>query len=338
MRSKTTRRSLAALGAAGIVGGTGLIGIGAMTAGHASAATELVYTCNTAVGAKDVTVVIDSNAPATATVGDTIAVTSVTGKILLDGSLGNAMAGFLGWRSVSGVTPNTVTVTTPAGTSTSDLTLTTANTPIHDGSTWVNDGTYGGFAPDGNLVLPLASSPNQSIPATVAGSYTIAAPDTFTSTFTGTKADGSTASLDTPCTYKSGSKIVDTITVSEAATTTSEPTTTTSEPTTTTSEPTTTTSEPTSTTSDPTSTTSEPTSTTSDPTSTTSDPTSTTSEPTSTTGESTSTTGPVTPSTVQTDGGSSEGGANLWTVAGIGAGALGLVAIAGASLSGRRED
>ena len=38
------------------------------------------------------------------------------------------------------------------------------------------------------------------------------------------------------------------------------------------------------------------------------------------------------------DFGAPDGGANLWTVAGVGAGALGLLAVAGASLSGRRED
>ncbi|WP_313956485.1 DUF6801 domain-containing protein, partial [Dermacoccus nishinomiyaensis] len=232
-----TRRGLASLGALSLVGGASLIGVAAM-APSASAATELVYTCDTAVGAKDVTVAIDTNAPTSGTVGSPITVSKVRGQITLPGDLGNAMAGFLGWNYVSGSTPNTVTIAGPDGTTTQDVQLTTAKTHIFNNG-WVNDGTYGGFGPDGHLVLPLAGSPDTTMTPKNAGTYTISAPDRFTSTFTGTKADGTTASLTSACTYKSGTKVVDSITVTASAPSTSTtPTSPTTEPTSPTTSPT----------------------------------------------------------------------------------------------------
>lgn len=313
-----TRRGLASLGALSLVGGASLIGVAAM-APSASAATELVYTCNTAVGDKDVTVAIDTNAPTSGTVGSPITVSKVTGQITLPGDLGNAMAGFLGWNYVSGSTPNTVTIAGPDGTTTQDVQLTTAKTHIFNNG-WVNDGTYGGFGPDGHLVLPLAGSPDTTMTPKNAGTYTISAPDTFTSTFTGTKADGSTASLDSACAYKSGTKVVDSITVTASAPSTSTTTSTS-------------TSSTTSTSTSPTS--SSSTSTSTSPTTST-DPTA----PSTSTASST-----AMPSPSHTTGGG-EGpkvdtdyvGHDSMNLAGIGLAAAGVVAIGGAAFAGRREN
>ena len=315
-----TRRGLASLGALSLVGGASLIGVAAM-APSASAATELVYTCNTAVGAKDVTVAIDTNAPTSGTVGSPITVSKVTGQITLPGDLGNAMAGFLGWNYVSGSTPNTVTIAGPDGTTTQDVQLTTAKTHIFNNG-WVNDGTYGGFGPDGHLVLPLAGSPDTTMTPKNAGTYTISAPDRFTSTFTGTKADGTTASLDSACTYKSGTKVVDSITVTASAPSTSTT--------------------PTSPTTEPTSPTTSTTPTTS------SSPTPSTSPTTSTspTAPSTSTASSTAmPSPSHTTGGGQGPkvetdyvGHDSMNLAGIGLAAAGVVAIGGAAFAGRREN
>ncbi|WP_144707602.1 DUF6801 domain-containing protein [Dermacoccus nishinomiyaensis] len=306
-----TRRGLASLGALSLVGGASLIGVAAM-APSASAATELVYTCDTAVGAKDVTVAIDTNAPTSGTVGSPITVSKVRGQITLPGDLGNAMAGFLGWNYVSGSTPNTVTIAGPDGTTTQDVQLTTAKTHIFNNG-WVNDGTYGGFGPDGHLVLPLAGSPDTTMTPKNAGTYTISAPDRFTSTFTGTKADGTTASLDSACTYKSGTKVVDSITVTASAPSTSTTTSTNTSPTTSTSTS----------------------STSSSPTTSTSPTAPSTSTASSTAMPSPShTTGGGQGPKVETD----YVGHDSMNLAGIGLAAAGVVAIGGAAFAGRREN
>ncbi|GAB3587926.1 DUF6801 domain-containing protein [Calidifontibacter terrae] len=316
------RRTLAGVGALGLLGGSVMVGLGALTS-SAKADTELVYTCQTAVGPQDITVNIGTDAPATATVGDSVTISKISGKITMGSGLANAMAGFLGWVAVSGSTPNDTVLAGPGGTTVYPVNLITAKTTIYGPGGWTNDGTYGGFSTNGGtLVLPLTASIDQTVTASAAGTYTVSAPDTFTSAITGYKADGTPTELPTPCTYKSGNKVVDTIIVSDAAPTTTAPTTT--EPTTT--APSTTT-EPTTTAP---STTTEPTTTAP---STTTEP--TTTAPTTTGGP---TTGPSTPSTVQTDGGTSGDGINLWTVGGVGAAAAGLVALAGAAVSNRRED
>ncbi len=313
-----TRRGLASLGALSLVGGASLIGVAAM-APSASAATELVYTCDTAVGAKDVTVAIDTNAPTSGTVGSPITVSKVTGQITLPGDLGNAMAGFLGWNYVSGSTPNTVTIAGPDGTTTQDVQLTTAKTHIFNNG-WVNDGTYGGFGPDGHLVLPLAGSPDTTMTPKNAGTYTISAPDRFTSTFTGTKADGTTASLDSACTYKSGTKVVDSITVTASAPSTSTTTSTSTSPSTSTSTSPTSSSSTTTSTSPTTST--NPTAPSTNTASSTAMP-----SPSHTTGGGQ---GPK----VETD----YVGHDSMNLAGIGLAAAGVVAIGGAAFAGRREN
>ena len=299
-----------------------------MTAGQATAATTapLQYRCEANVFGQVVqqgtwTAEVTVDLPSQVTVGATIPAPAISAKVTTSTDAANTLR-FLGETEVDGTS---VAKYTLAGQDRS-ANLTIGRTAVPTSGALTTTATGTGAA--------------ETAP-TAPGSLEVAVGD-FTARIQTYKNGTPDLLLPITCTLTAGQDAkVGTIDVVAAETTTTEPTT--SEPTTTeptTSEPATTdptTSEPTTTeptTSEPTGTT-EPT--TSEPTTT--EPTGIT-EPTATTEPTTTTepTGPVTPSTVQTDGGAPDGGANLWTVAGVGAGALGLLAVAGASLSGRRED
>lgn len=206
---------------AALVTGLGMAGIA--TAVPAQAATELVYTCTTAIGDKPLTVAIDTDAPETVAAGETLSVSSISGTVTLPSDVSNAVAGFLGAEYMEGTTPVTTSVTSGGETvGEVSTTLLTERTHIFTaGEGWAQEGID---PANPQVWLPLASSEVQSIqvPAEAIGStFELQAPETFTSAFTGTKADGSTFELDVPCTYESGNKVIDAVSVVE---TTEEPT------------------------------------------------------------------------------------------------------------------
>lgn len=282
MARRHTRLSTGALALAGIAVTT--VGLSA----PAQAKTELVYTCETAVGPQDLTVVLDTNLPDTAQTGSTIS-GKVTGTVTLNANLSNAMAGFLGWDYVSGTTPATATISDGTNSQTVQTTLTTPKTHFYSADGWVTDDT-----PD----LPLVGE-EATITDAAAGTYTISAPDSFTSTFQGYGRDGAETGspIPVPCTYKSGETVIDTVTVSDDATPPTSSTSTSS------------------------------TSTSSTSTSSTSSTATTTSAPTSTDS------GPETPGVVQTDDSSTPGGPSALLLGGAGLAGAGLVTV----LMGRRR-
>ncbi|WP_207233858.1 hypothetical protein [Janibacter limosus] len=227
---------------AALVTGLGMMGLATAVPAHAAATMQ--YSCTTPLGPQVLDVKLDTDAPETATTGEALTITP-SGTVTLNESISNAMAGALGWEDVSADIPGVV-ATISNGTDSADFTtdLSIPRTTIRTNGAWVTDST-----PD----LPITGTA-QSTTIEQAGSYTLSAPDTFNTTFHGYDAAGETGTLSpiaSVCTYvpDSGSKVIDTITVTEAPTTppptTDEPTTpppTTDEPTTpppTTDEPTT---------------------------------------------------------------------------------------------------
>lgn len=271
MARRHTRLSTGALALAGIAVTT--VGLSA----PAQAKTELVYTCETAVGPQDLTVVLDTNLPDTAQTGSTIS-GKVTGTVTLNANLSNAMAGFLGWDYVSGTTPATATISDGTNSQTVQTTLTTPKTHFYSADGWVTDDT-----PD----LPLVGE-EATITDAAAGTYTISAPDSFTSTFQGYGRDGAETGspIPVPCTYKSGDTVIDTVTVTDDAPPTDDPTTPTP----------------------------------------TDDPTTPT-ETTFTASSSSSSSGPETPGVVQTDDSSTPGGPSALLLGGAGLAGAGLVTV-----------
>ena len=183
MARRHTRLSLGALTLTGLAAAA--VGL---TAPASAATTDLVYTCQVPIlGPQDFTVSLDTDAPATATVGDTVTA-NVTGSVTLNEATIGGMTGLLGWTHAEGTTTSDVTnMTTPR----TAVSATQATLPLTGGSVTL-----------ANLT---------------AGEHTIDAPDSFVSNFTGYNAAGEEAGqFEIPCSYTSGTKVVDTITVSEA--------------------------------------------------------------------------------------------------------------------------
>ena len=211
--TRKTVRTLA--GSACLAVGLGLVGMST-----ASAETTIIYTCQTAVGAQDLPVTIDTNAPATVEVGQTVTADQITGHVKLNPSLSNAMAGFLGWDYVSGTTPGVTSTVTDASGATKATFTTTLNTP----KTRIFQSGVGWTQPTGaEPLLPLMGA-GGSLVADAVGTYAINAPDAFTSTFQGYDSTGAAKGGPVPveCTYKSGSKVIDTVTVVEPTPTPTE--------------------------------------------------------------------------------------------------------------------
>ena len=183
-----TRRRLSAGAAATL--GLGLAGLG--LAAPANAATTLTYTCEVPIiGAQDFQVSMDTDAPDSGSVGETVEA-NVTGSVTLNDTTVNAMTGLLGWRKASGTT-----------TTSDDLVLTTPLTVVSDGSTV-------------NAELPFTGGP-VPVALEAEGEQTIDAPDSFTSVFQGYDADGAEKEeFEIPCTYASGNQVIDTVTVEAA--------------------------------------------------------------------------------------------------------------------------
>ena len=183
MARRHTRLSLGALTLTGLAAAA--VGL---TAPASAATTDLVYTCQVPIlGPQDFTVSLDTDAPATATVGDTVTA-NVTGSVTLNDATIGGMTGLLGWTHAEGTTTSDVTnMTTPR----TAVSATQATLPLTGGSVTL-----------ANLT---------------AGEHTIDAPDSFVSNFKGYNAAGEEAGqFEIPCSYTSGTKVVDTITVSEA--------------------------------------------------------------------------------------------------------------------------
>ncbi len=314
------RRTLAGVGTLGLLGGTVMLGLGALsTSADAATSAPLKFACKATVFGTELdqgtwTAAVTVNLPAQVTVGSTIPAPAISAKVTTSTSAADTLRG-LGITSVDGSSAAGYTVSGAARTA--NLTIPTTPVP-----------SSGGL-----ITTATGSGQSETAPATP-GSIDVKVGN-FTADIQTYQGANKSIFIPVKCTLNAGQDAtVGSIKVVSDQTPT---TTSTSTATSTTSTPTSTTSTPTSTTSTPTSTSSIPTSTTSTPTSTT-EPTSTTSttEPTSTTSE--PTTGPSTPSTVQTDGGTSGDGVNLWTIGGVGAAAAGLVALAGAAVSNRRED
>ncbi|MBM6547175.1 hypothetical protein JNO54_13640 [Janibacter sp. YIM B02568] len=139
------------------------------------------------LGAQDFTVSLDTDAPESVTPGADVTA-AVTGSVTLNERTINGMVGLLGWAEAEGTTV-------------SDLTnLTTPRTPVSATQ----------------ATLPLTGG-SVTLTGLAAGEHTIEAPDAFTSTFSGIKADGSAAGeFEIPCEYRSGTQVIDTITAEEA--------------------------------------------------------------------------------------------------------------------------
>ena len=183
MARRHTRLSLGALTLTGLAAAA--VGL---TAPASAATTDLVYTCQVPIlGPQDFTVSLDTDAPATATVGDTVTA-NVTGSVTLNDATIGGMTGLLGWTHAEGTTTSDVTnMTTPR----TAVSATQATLPLTGGSVTL-----------ANLT---------------AGEHTIDAPESFVSNFKGYNAAGEEAGqFEIPCSYTSGTKVVDTITVSEA--------------------------------------------------------------------------------------------------------------------------
>lgn len=190
---------------AALVTGLGMMGL--VTAVPAQADSSLVYSCTTPLGDKTFDISLSATDADTATVGDTVTL-SPSGTLTLSSDVANAMAGFLGWNYVEGDADGvtaTVTNGTDSAPVTTDLSIT--RTHIFDGS-WVQDDT-----PD----LPITGSGGEVV-AEQAGTYSVSAPDTFSATFRGYDADQQLVGgpIESDCTYVSGSKVIDTITVTDA--------------------------------------------------------------------------------------------------------------------------
>ena len=195
---------------AALVTGLGLAGIAVSLPAQADS-TDLVYKCTTPLGEQNFSISLSATDTDTATVGDTVTLTP-TGTLTLNSDIANGMAGFLGWHHVEGEA-NDVTATVSNGTekatTTTDLSIT--RTHIFDGTTWIQDDT-----PE----LPITGTGGEVV-AEQAGTYTVSAPDTFDATFRGFDADEQPKGdpVDSTCTYASGDKVIDTLTVEEEDTT-----------------------------------------------------------------------------------------------------------------------
>lgn len=174
------------------VGALALTGFAATAVGlsapaHA-ATTDLVYTCQVPIlGAQDFTVSLDTDAPESVTPGTDVTA-AVTGSVTLNERTINGMVGLLGWAEAEGTTVSDLTnLTTPR----TAVSATQATLPLTGGSVTLTD--------------------------LAAGEHTIEAPGAFTSTFSGFKADGTAGGdFEIPCTYTSGTQVIDTITAAEA--------------------------------------------------------------------------------------------------------------------------
>ena len=161
--------------------------IGLSAPAHA-ATTDLVYTCEVPIlGAQDFTVSLDTDAPESVTPGADVTA-AVTGSVTLNDATINGMVGLLKWAEAEGVTTTALTdLTTPR----TPVSATEKTLPLTGGSVMLTD--------------------------LAAGEHTIDAPESFTSTFSGYKADGSAAGeFEIPCEYTSGTQVIDTITAAEA--------------------------------------------------------------------------------------------------------------------------
>ena len=326
--SSGVRRALGVAGTSGLVGGMALVGMGAIAAPHADAATvtkTLTAACNyagTPLGTW--TVQLTADIPTTLQVGAAFPAPKITAKVTTSTAAANTLRA-LDVQSLQGSSPAKYSVF--GATQTANLTFPKTNVPA-----------------SGKLVTTATGFGVAGTAPTKAGSYDVTVGD-FEVQAWSTNSEGQQSYLGVPCKTDgdAAARKLTTITVTSAATstTTTSPTSTasstsssssTATSTSTTSEPTetTTTSEPTETT-----TTSEPTETT-----TTSEPTdtsTTTSEPTGTSTD-TSSAPVVTPSTVQTGSVGSSGSGNMLTAAGIGMAAIGVVAVGGAVVAGRKRE
>ena len=174
------------------VGALALTGFAATAVGLSAPAsaetTNLVYTCEVPIlGAQDFTVSLDTDAPESVTPGADVTA-AVTGSVTLNDATINGMVGLLKWAEAEGVTTTALTdLTTPR----TPVSATEKTLPLTGGSVMLTD--------------------------LAAGEHTIDAPESFTSTFSGYKADGSAAGeFEIPCEYTSGTQVIDTITSEEA--------------------------------------------------------------------------------------------------------------------------
>lgn len=230
----TTRLSAGAA----LVTGLGMIGLAAAVPAHAD--TDLVYSCTTPIGPQSFDISLSATDTDTATVGDTVTLTP-SGTLTLNEGVSNAMAGALGWHYVEGDVDDieaTVSNGSDQAPVTTDLSIT--RTHIWTGTSWVQDST-----PD----LPITGTGGEVV-ADQAGTYTVSAPTTFSATFRGYDADQVQVgeAIDSTCTYVSGVRVIDSITVSDEPTT--PPSTTSSTTSSTSSTTTSSTSEPTAETND----------------------------------------------------------------------------------------
>lgn len=192
---------------AALVTGLGMMGLATAVPAQADS-TNLVYSCTTPLGAKDFDISLSATDTDTATVGDTVSL-APSGTLTLRPDVSNAMAGFLGWNYVEGEA-NAVSAAVTDGTDTTTVStdLTITRTHIWDGSTWIQDDTP---------QLPITGTGGDVV-AAQAGTYSVSAPATFAATFRGYDADQVQKgdAIESTCTYVSGDKLIDTITVTDA--------------------------------------------------------------------------------------------------------------------------
>ena len=211
----TTRLKTRLSAGAALVTGIGMIGLATAVPAQADS-TDLVYNCTTPVGAFDFNITLSATDTDSATVGDTVSL-APSGTLTIPTQVANAMAGFLGWNYVEGDASGveaTVSDGTETATVTTDLEIT--RTHIWTGSAWVQDDT-----PE----LPITGT-GGDVNAEQVGTYTVSAPDAFSAAFRGYDANQAQLgdAVTSECSYVSGERLIDTITVSEATT---EPTATT---------------------------------------------------------------------------------------------------------------
>ena len=195
----SAHRTTRALG----VAATGLLLAGAGVAAgspSASAATTLVYSCTSPVGPADVSTTIDTNAPATLPMGESFSGGTGTVVATLPSSLSTGLM-FLGYDSISGVAGTSVQVVDPTGATraTMDSSLDAPKVKLNGSGTTLNATGAAGTTPV----------------ADVAGDWTLLAPTTVTMDITPYDAAGEPQPvIQSSCTYKSGNRVIDTISVS----------------------------------------------------------------------------------------------------------------------------
>lgn len=321
--SNGLRRSLSAFGAAGVASGAALVGVGAVATPQASAATKLPglwFTCTAdffgplALGTWGAE--ITTSAPSQVAPGQKIPDIKVTAKVTA-GTLTSTTLQNLGVVSVKGTSVAPYKVFDKIY----NANLTIPVTKVPTGSNLVTTAT--GTAPGDTAPTKL-----DTYPITVDG---------FSVSIVTTDKTGTVSTIPVQCVYRTGGAAnqIGAIKVVGSTSTTSPTSSTSSTSPTSSTSSSSSTSEPTDTTS--TTTTSEPTDTTS--TTTTSEPTetTTTAEPTDT-GTSSSSAPVITPSTVQTGSVGTTGSGNMLTAAGVGLAALGVVAVGGAVVVGRKRE